>query len=265
MSNIKYRRDIDGLRALAVISVVLYHLDFNWIRGGFLGVDIFFVISGYLITSIILRDLHNNSFSIKNFYLRRIKRIFPALITVLIVSTFFAWLILLPEDLLSYAKSLLSAIVSVSNLFFFYTLDFGYFSSDASVIPLLHTWSLGIEEQFYLVWPVLLIIAFKLKVNSNKKLIFICVGLLIISIVSYFVIRDSKYYYFPLTRAYELLFGCSTAIIMNSKNIKFISSAKTNNILSFLFLIIMILCLFADVKYGSIWPALICLSTSIFI
>ncbi|XSZ47495.1 acyltransferase family protein [Francisella noatunensis] len=138
MNNIKYRSDIDGLRALAVVSVILYHLEISWVKSGFLGVDIFFVISGYLITSIILRDLQNNSFSIKNFYLRRIRRILPALIFVLVLSTFFAWLILLPQDLLNYAKSMVSVIASISNLFFFKTLSFGYFATDSSTIPLLH-------------------------------------------------------------------------------------------------------------------------------
>lgn len=107
-------------------------------------VDIFFIISGYLITSIIIRDLQNNSFSLKNFYLRRIRRILPALIVVLSVSTFFAWLILLPQDLTDYCESLISAIASISNIFFFLKLDFGYFGQYSQIIPLRHTWSLGV-------------------------------------------------------------------------------------------------------------------------
>ena len=169
MSNIKYRKDIDGLRALAVVSVVLFHLDISWVKSGFLGVDIFFVISGYLITTIIIRDFKENTFSLKNFYLRRIRRILPALITVLLMSTIFAWLILLPQDLINYSKSLVSALASVSNLYFFKVLNFGYFSTDATVIPLLHTWSLGIEEQFYMFWPLILMLVFNVSVKVRWK------------------------------------------------------------------------------------------------
>ncbi|WP_159240202.1 acyltransferase family protein [Pseudofrancisella aestuarii] len=264
MSHIKYRKDIDGLRALAIIPVILFHLDISWIRGGFLGVDIFFVISGYLISSIILRDLKTGTFSIKNFYLRRIRRISPALITVLLVSSIFAWIVLLPQDLLTYAKSVISTILSVSNLFFFYTLNFGYFSSDSNVIPLLHTWSLGIEEQFYFFWPIILIIVFKFKLNSSKKLFFICLSLLIISLILYFF-SDAQYYYFPLTRAFELLFGCLIAIIINLGKPKFPKNEKTNSFFSFICFLFIIISLFADVKYGSVWPVIICIGTAGFI
>lgn len=187
MSSIRYRSDIDGLRAFAVLSVVLYHLEVSWIKSGFLGVDIFFVISGFLITKIIVRDLQDGTFSIKNFYLRRVRRILPALIFILAFLSFFAWLILLPQDLLNYAKSMLSAIVSVSNLFFFKTLNFGYFATDSSTIPLLHTWSLGVEEQFYIAWPVILIILFKLNTSSKKYLLTITLLLIIVSIAIFFI------------------------------------------------------------------------------
>ncbi|WP_369867391.1 acyltransferase family protein [Francisella philomiragia] len=170
----KYYKHVDGLRALAVLSVVLFHLNISWIKSGFLGVDIFFVISGFLITTIILRDLNNNCFSIKNFYLRRMRRILPALITVLVFSTFFAWLILLPQDLKNYSKSLVSAIASVSNLFFYKFLSFGYFSTDATVIPLLHTWSLGVEEQFYIFWPLFLISIYYIGILLNIFIVHKC-------------------------------------------------------------------------------------------
>ncbi|MFC4892126.1 acyltransferase family protein [Pseudofrancisella aestuarii] len=264
MSNIKYRKDIDGLRALAVIAVILYHLDISWIRAGFLGVDIFFVISGFLITSIIIRDLNNNCFSIKNFYLRRIKRILPALLIVLITTTFFAWLILLPEDLYSYAQSLVSAIASFSNIFFFATLKFGYFSSDSTIIPLLHTWSLGIEEQFYIFWPIILIVAFKFNIKSNKQIFIISSILLISSLIAFLSIKNQIFYYFPFTRAFELLFGCSLAILMNSSNIRS-EPEKKSLFLNILALTLLIIPLFADVHYASLWPAIICLGTTLFI
>ena len=207
MSNIKYRKDIDGLRAFAVISVVLFHLELSQVKSGFLGVDIFFVISGYLITTIILRDLEQGIFSIKNFYLRRIRRILPALIVVSIFTSFFAWLFLLPQDLINYSWSLVSALGSFSNLFFFKTLNFGYFSTVSSIIPLLHTWSLGIEEQFYIVWPIILILLFKLKPSSKKNLATITAILIIASISFFFWKHFPKFYYILMARGFELLFG----------------------------------------------------------
>ncbi|MGX9892707.1 acyltransferase family protein [Francisella orientalis] len=188
----KYYKHIDGLRALAVLAVVLFHLDISWVKSGFLGVDIFFVISGFLITIIIIRDLENKTFSIKAFYLRRMRRILPAFIVVLIFSTVFAWLILLPQDLRDYSKSLVSALGSFSNLYFFSSLNFGYFSTDSELIPLLYTWSLGIEEQFYIFWSLFLIAVFYIPVKfknraemtTHQKLLYGCVLLTILSLVS---------------------------------------------------------------------------------
>lgn len=259
-----YRKDIDGLRALAVIFVVLFHLDISWIKSGFLGVDIFFVISGYLITSIIIRDLNNNDFSIKNFYLRRIRRILPALITVLIVSTFFAWLILLPQDLQNYSKSLIASVASFSNIFFFNTLNFGYFSSDSSVIPLLHTWSLGIEEQFYIFWPIILIIAYIFNFTPRKKLIALSSFIMFISIIFFFYKNSAEYYYFPITRAFELLFGCILAITISNEQRA--TSKIFYNILSLLSIVLMlvpILCI--KVIYPSIWTVVTCSGATLFI
>lgn len=192
MSHIKYRKDIDGLRALAVLSVIFFHLDISFFKSGFLGVDIFFVISGYLITSIIIRDLQEGRFSLKNFYLRRARRILPALIAVLVFSSFFAWLVLLPAELRQFAKTMVSALASLSNIYFYNSLSFGYFASDASIIPLLHTWSLGIEEQFYFFWPVMLIFVFNLGISWKQNESFgvkskmLVVALLLFSFSLYF-------------------------------------------------------------------------------
>ena len=276
MSKIKYRKDIDGLRALAVMSVVLYHLDISWVKSGFLGVDIFFVISGYLITSIILRDLNTNSFSLKNIYLRRMRRILPALIAVLVVVTFFAWLILLPEDLKNYSKSLVSALGSFSNLFFFKTLNFGYFSTDASIIPLLHTWSLGIEEQFYVFWPIFLILVFKYgfsrkqQATSNKQQQIICILsalTIVITIMSIFMFRhygDYKFYYLPSTRAFELLFGCILAIYLSKKQAT--SNIIITHLLSIIALAFMLTpMLMIHVGYPSYWTVVACLGAVMYI
>ncbi|AJI53460.1 acyltransferase family protein [Francisella philomiragia] len=279
----KYYKHIDGLRAVAVLSVVFFHLDINLVKSGFLGVDIFFVISGFLITSIIIRDLENKSFSLKNFYLRRMRRILPALITVLIFSTVFAWLILLPQDLKNYSKSLVSALGSFSNLYFFKTLSFGYFSTDATVIPLLHTWSLGIEEQFYIFWPLFLIFAFNVYIGIGWKdkqalsnfdkyliisLILIVLSLFCFRYFSYFEIYDyfnyERFYYFPLTRAFELLFGCVLAIYLTKYK-------PTNNklILELLSIISVLLMLypvlFKDVSYPSNWTVIACVGAVLYI
>ncbi|WP_307866297.1 acyltransferase family protein [Francisella philomiragia] len=280
MSNIKYRKDIDGLRALAVISVVLFHLNVSWFKSGFLGVDIFFVISGFLITSIILRDLNNDNFSLKNFYLRRMRRILPALITMLVFTTIFAWLILLPQDLKNYSKSLVSALASVSNLFFYKFLNFGYFSTDATVIPLLHTWSLGVEEQFYIFWPLFLIFAFNLGISwkktyfsFHKKILISAIVLFVLSlllfkffatlkITTYF--SQEKFYYYPLNRAFELLFGCILAIYLS--NNKTLENKRILDIISVIALVFMLYPMFfKDVPYPSNWTIMACLGATLYI
>ena len=155
-----YRAEIDGLRALAVVSVILYHAKFifnerDWVEGGFIGVDIFFVISGYLITYQILSDLENtNKFNLLTFYEKRARRIIPMLLFVIAVSIPFAWYKLLPLDLVDFSKSALSALAFGSNFFFYFSTT-EYAADTALQKPLLHTWSLGVEEQFYIVAPII--------------------------------------------------------------------------------------------------------------
>src|SRR5215471_8741221 len=145
---IEYRPDVDGLRALAVLAVILFHAFPKVLPGGFAGVDIFFVISGYLITQIILSDLEKQQFTLANFYARRIRRIFPALILILIVSIVAAWYLLAPDELNSFFKNVSASALFSANLMLFS--ETGYFDVAARAKPLLHLWSLGIEEQFYL-------------------------------------------------------------------------------------------------------------------
>ncbi|MCK5918077.1 MAG: acyltransferase, partial [Cocleimonas sp.] len=133
-----YRKEIDGLRALAVIPVILFHAGFEWLKGGYVGVDIFFVISGYLITTILLQEQQKGTFSILNFYERRARRILPALFIVLLVCLPFAWFWLLPHELKEFGKSLIAVVTFVSNILFWLETD--YFTADAELIPLLHTW-----------------------------------------------------------------------------------------------------------------------------
>jgi peptidoglycan/LPS O-acetylase OafA/YrhL len=152
---IKYRREIDGLRALAVLPVILFHAGFSAFSGGYAGVDVFFVISGYLITAIILAQSSEGGFSIARFYERRARRILPALFLVMLVSLPFAWYCLLPHQLRYFSQSLVATTLFLSNVFFY--LKSNYFSEAAEITPLLHTWSLAVEEQFYLVFPLFLV------------------------------------------------------------------------------------------------------------
>ncbi len=161
-----YRADIDGLRSIAVLSVFLFHLQPTLLPGGFLGVDVFFVISGYLISGIILREHHLRKFSFIHFYARRIKRIFPALFVVIVLSSLVATFLLVPETYTNFMQSARYASAQLANFFFSQEVD--YFSEGFSGQPLLHTWSLGVEEQFYLFWPLLIFLCFRLF-NESKK------------------------------------------------------------------------------------------------
>lgn len=152
----KYREEIDGLRAIAVISVILYHAGFSWFSGGYVGVDVFFVISGYLITSIILTESDSGDFSIVRFYERRVRRILPALFLVMLCCLPIAWVLLLPNQLVDFSKSLVAVPVFLSNVLFWR--ESGYFDLAADTKPLLHTWSLAVEEQFYVFFPLFILL-----------------------------------------------------------------------------------------------------------
>lgn len=204
ITHLKYRPDIDGLRAIAILSVVGYHAFPNVVKGGFIGVDIFFVISGYLISTIIFDSLERNSFSFVEFYSRRIKRIFPALLLVLITCFIFGWFMLLPDEYKQLGKHIAGGAGFVSNFLLWH--ESGYFDAAAETKPLLHLWTLGIEEQFYIVWPLLLWFAQKLRLN----LLTISMVIVVIS----FALNIGKVsedaaaaFYSPQTRFWELLGG----------------------------------------------------------
>src|SRR3984893_8246561 len=161
VQQLAYRPDIDGLRAIAVLAVIGFHAFPTWIRGGFVGVDVFFVISGYLISTILLTGMERGSFRFSQFYIRRIRRIFPALVVVLLACMVAGWLVLFSSEYKALGKHVAGSAAFVSN--FVLWNEAGYFDKAAATKPLLHIWSLGIEEQFYIVWPLLLYLVWKRK------------------------------------------------------------------------------------------------------
>jgi len=206
---IKHRSDIDGLRAIAVLSVIVYHCAHVLLPGGFIGVDIFFVISGYLITRIIAADLLAGQFSLAEFYVRRAKRILPALFVVLAATLLAGMLLLTPSNLSKLGASAAATAAFVSNITFW--LDTGYFDAASELKPLLHTWSLGVEEQFYLLWPLMLMLLARPRWSPRAPTIIV---LVLSFVLSCFVVvwhQASAFYLLP-TRAWELLMGAALAL-----------------------------------------------------
>lgn len=217
MTHPNYRADIDGLRAIAVLSVVGFHAFPSWVKGGFIGVDIFFVISGFLISTIIVGSLDRNSFSFIEFYGRRIRRIFPALLLVLLASLAVGWFVLLPDDYKQLGKHIVGGAGFASN--FLLWQESGYFDNAAETKPLLHLWSLGIEEQFYIAWPLLLWLAWR----GGFNLLTVTIAIAGIS----FVLSLGKVgsdavaaFYSPQTRVWELGGGALLAnVTLHKQNI----------------------------------------------
>lgn len=218
----KYRPEVDGLRALAVVPVILFHAGSTLFSGGFIGVDIFFVISGYLITTIILSELEAGHFSLINFYERRARRILPALFVVLFTSMLGAWFLLSALDGAKFASSVFGVITFTSNFVFW--LDEGYFESASELKPLLHTWSLAVEEQYYLFFPLFLMAAFRIA-RKYVMLILITVGLLSFALTQWAIILSAErasivsagFFLLP-TRAWELLVGSLVAFHLTRPN-----------------------------------------------
>jgi peptidoglycan/LPS O-acetylase OafA/YrhL len=204
-----YRREIDGLRALAVVPVILFHAGFRAFSGGFVGVDVFFVISGYLITSLILAEKARGNFSLAGFYERRARRILPALFVVMAACIPAAWLYLMPSDMKSFSESLAAVSVFASNVLFYN--ESGYFAADAELKPLLHTWSLAVEEQFYVLFPLFLLAAWhwgrKWTVASLAVVALFSLGLAQWGAS----VNPAATFLFLSTRACELLLGALIA------------------------------------------------------
>ena len=216
-----YRPEIDSLRAISVLGVIIYHSKIYFFgelffQGGYYGVDIFFVISGYLITSIIFEDLSKNNFSLKKFYIKRCRRIFPALIFTILISLLLSWYSLMPVSFIEYAKSVIYSLTFISNYYFYFSgLEYGAVSG--LLKPLLHTWSLGIEEQFYIIFPLLFIFGFK---KLRKNLIIYLGFILLVSFIIAIYFSNSVpnfNFYFIGSRAWELLIG-SLLFLLNQKS-----------------------------------------------
>ena len=217
-SELNYRADVDGLRAVAVIPVLLFHGGITAVSGGFVGVDVFFVISGFLITSIIQKQLAQNRFSLLNFYERRARRILPALFTVIAVTLLLASIIYTPNDFKKLGESIISVCLFASNLWFMFHVN--YFA-EPDAVPLLHTWSLAVEEQYYLIFPIFLLLLWRFKKEKllfPLLLIFIFISLVAAS-VAVFWQQEVSFYFTPL-RAWELLAGSLLAIDVSANKLK---------------------------------------------
>lgn len=232
----KYRPDIDGLRAIAVLSVVGFHAFPSWVKGGFIGVDVFFVISGFLISGIIYENLDKGEFTFREFYARRIRRIFPALIVVMAACFAFGWFSLLTDEYMQLGKHIAGGASFISN--FLLWQESGYFDNSAETKPLLHLWSLGIEEQFYIIWPLLLWFAWKRKINFFAVTLAIAVGSFYLNIKG--VEQDPvATFYSPLTRFWELMFGGLLAWVTIYKKSSFSG------------IMLKLECIFSSVTYGN--------------
>lgn len=258
LSNIKYRPDIDGLRAIAVLSVIFFHFNRSWLPGGFVGVDIFFVISGFLITSILYKELKNSEFSFPKFYLRRIKRILPVFFVVVFAVILFGYFVMTPKAYYALGNSAASTLGFLSNMYF--AGRGGYFDS-SDQFPLLHTWSLSVEEQYYLVWPVLLLLLFKLNLNLQKTKLITLLLIVIFFALSQILCANyhwASWAYFILpSRAGELLIGSYIAFTTpNNTNSKF---SLWSSLLGILLIVASLIFLNKTSQFpgiNSFWPTL---------
>jgi peptidoglycan/LPS O-acetylase OafA/YrhL len=248
----KYRAEIDGLRALAVLPVILFHAGFEWFSGGFVGVDVFFVISGYLITTIIISEMAEGKFSIVNFYERRARRILPALFFVMLACLPFAWLWLTPTDLKDFGQSLVAVSTFSSNILFWW--ESGYFDTAAELKPLLHTWSLAVEEQYYILFPVFLMLTWRLGIKWVLILLsivfFISLGVAVwgTQYAAHPEIISGAFFLLP-TRGWELLIGVFAAIYL-----KYNTHLKSHTVNQMLSLLGFVMIAYSIIVFDKITP-----------
>lgn len=226
----KYRKEIDGLRAFAIIPVIFFHAGLQSFSGGFVGVDVFFVISGYLIATLIISQLSINIFSLHHFYIRRVRRILPALFIMMLVSIPFAWILLLPSDMKEFSQSMVSVVIFLSNILFW--MKSGYFDTSTEIKPLIHTWSLSIEEQFYILFPVICIIIFKFS-KRNFLLIFSLIALIGLLTAQHITTNyPSMAFYMLPTRGWEIICGVLVACMLQREYFLRLRGVIINQILS---------------------------------
>jgi peptidoglycan/LPS O-acetylase OafA/YrhL len=223
---LKYRAEIDGLRALAVVPVIAFHAGFGLFSGGFVGVDVFFVISGYLITTILIDDIENERFSIASFYERRARRILPALFFMMLACIPFAWMWMLPDQMKDFSQSLIAVSVFVSNILFWRESD--YFAAAADEKPLLHTWSLAVEEQYYVLFPLFLFFAWRHGKNRVFWMIVVLAALSLVLSEWGWRNKATANFFLAPTRAWELLAGSIAAFVVQKRGV------QSNNALSLL-------------------------------
>jgi peptidoglycan/LPS O-acetylase OafA/YrhL len=233
----KHRPEIDGLKALAVVPLILFHAGFELFSGGFVGVDVFFVISGYLITTILIEDIENKRFSIVNFYERRARRILPALFLVLLVCIPFTWMWMLPSQMKDFSQSLLAVSLFASNILFWR--ETSYFDAGMEEMPLQHTWSLAVGEQYYVLFPILLILTWRF--GKNKVFWMVVVMAAISLLLSEWGWRKhpNANFYLAITRVWELFAGSITAFIVQKQGL------QKNNFFALIGLLAIIFSIFA--------------------
>jgi peptidoglycan/LPS O-acetylase OafA/YrhL len=212
--SLKYNPSLDGLRGVAITLVLLFHIWPDTFSFGYMGVDIFFVLSGFLITQIIYTKLENDTFSFKEFYRNRVRRIFPAMIVVLLVAFFIGYLFMFPSELKSLGQHMKTSVLFWQN--FRLMEEVGYWDKAAELKPLLHFWSLSIEEQFYIFWPIILVLIYKFRINF-----LISIGVLFILLTVLSQILDINKFYHSFARFWELAFGSFLFVLSQKFDYKY--------------------------------------------
>jgi peptidoglycan/LPS O-acetylase OafA/YrhL len=264
-----YRPDIDGLRAIAVLAVLIFHAFPTVLPSGFIGVDVFFVISGFLISGIILDGLARGTFSFVGFYARRVRRIFPALTIVCAVSVVFGWFSLMPDEFRSLGKHVVGGAAFLSNLVLLK--ESGYFDVDARLKPLLHLWSLGIEEQYYLIWPALLYGCRGRRIVTAVSIATVGVGSFALNL--HFTHSNASWaYYLPLTRFFELMIGSALAFALRNRQsdsaVSLVRPSNGSNLKSAIGAVVLIVCfIFIDERqpFPGWWALLVCAGVALLI
>lgn len=260
---VQYRAEVDGLRALAVVPVVLFHAGIAGFSGGFVGVDIFFVISGYLITSIILSEQQKERFTLAGFYERRARRILPALMVVVLLSVIAAWFLLLPTELVDYGKSLVSVGVFASNILFWTQSD--YFAQTSEYLPLLHTWSLAVEEQFYLIFPLFMIwTVATVKARRLAILVIVAVLSLIFCEWAWRNAPEANFFLAP-SRIWELLAGVFCAFYLQQPREHSGSIKQLGSLIGLLMLAYSIVFFDKTIPFPSVYALLPVIGTALII